>query len=107
LHPDTVWWIGVVLLYGIGDVVTTGAATRYPELEEGMVITRKLLGRNPSVVGLVLLKSLAIPLLYLGYSVLDGNPYRVIVPVAITALGAYAVLNNILAIRSVHTSNCN
>lgn len=98
---DILRWLGAVLLYGLGDWATTVIATRYPGLEEGMTVTRGLLGPNPSAVGLGTLKSVVLSLSYLSWVLLESNPYRFVIPAGVAVLGAYATINNALAIRSV------
>jgi hypothetical protein len=91
---ETLLWLLGTLFYGVGDYVTTTIATRYEGNEEGMPITRAVLGSEPSPLSFVLFKGVALGGLYLGYVAMSGNRHRWIVPASLVVLGIYATANN-------------
>lgn len=91
-------WGAAVLLYGVGDTTATALAVQYEHIEEATPATRRLLGANPSLWGLTALKIVAFTVFVGGYLLLESNRYRDLAPIALALLGAYAVLNNGIAI---------
>lgn len=87
-------WGLAILFYGIGDVVLTFAAVQYENIEEASPVTRGLLGPNPTLIGLVIIKIVTFSVLVGGYILLQGNQYRDLVPICLVVLGIYAVYNN-------------
>ncbi len=91
-------WGAAFLLYGVGDTIATTLAVQYEHIEEATPATRKLLGANPTLRGLTALKIVAFSVFVGGYLFLNSNSYRDLIPIALALLGAYAVLNNGIAI---------
>ena len=91
-------WAAAILLYGFGDGLLTYLGTRYENIEEGMTVTRRLLGANPSLRGLALLKIGSLGVFYIAYLLMKENQYRDLVPVGLAVLGVYAVTMNSYAI---------
>ncbi|RQG98087.1 hypothetical protein EA473_00860 [Natrarchaeobius chitinivorans] len=94
-------WTLAVLTYGVGDLATTIVGLRYDELEEGNSGARLLLGDPPSAVRFGLFKAALFGFCYAGYVALGGFEFRVLFPAAISAVGIYAVVNNVRAIVAV------
>lgn len=91
---NTLLWGLAVLFYGIGDAVFTFLGVQYENIEEASPVTRRLLGANPTIYGLLTLKIVSLVFLYSGYVLIEGNQYRDIVPVGLAVVGLYAVVNN-------------
>jgi len=66
-----------------------------------MPLTRKLLGDSPSPVGLGLVKVVSLSFFYAGYVLMAGNRFRLLAPIGIAMLGAFATLNNLNTLRLV------
>lgn len=92
---DGAWWLLAVLLYGLGDGLTTWVGVRRTDVEEGMPFVRRLLGANPGLAGLFLVKLVGLGALYGGYVLLSSNPFRDIIPVGLTIWGVFAVASNV------------
>jgi len=92
-------WGLAILFYGVGDIISTFVAVQFENIEEASPVTRRLLGANPTLTGLVTLKVAAFSAFSGSYILLQGNQYRDLVPMALIILGMYAVYNNIQAIN--------
>jgi hypothetical protein len=92
-------WGLAILFYGVGDTILTFVAVQYENIEEASLVTRRLLGANPTLKGLLILKIAAFSVFIGGYILFQGNQYRDLVPIALVALGIYAVYNNGRAIN--------
>ena len=89
-----IFWGLALLFYGVGDYLTTVIAVQYEDIEESMPVVRMLLGPNPSLLGFAFVKIIVLGGFYGGFVLLSGNSYRWMIPVAITAVGIFAVANN-------------
>ena len=70
------WWLVAILLYGVGDYVTT------------------LLSDQPGPVGFALLKGGALVVCFLGFLSISASPIAVGVPVGIALLGGVVTVSN-------------
>ncbi|APW98020.1 hypothetical protein CHINAEXTREME_09605 [Halobiforma lacisalsi AJ5] len=92
-------WLLAILLYGLGDLVTTAAGLR-AGLKEGQPFVRRLLGESPTAwrLGLFgLYKAVLLGGFYLAYLALEGLEvrFRFAIPAGIAAIGSYAVATNV------------
>lgn len=83
-----------ILFYGIGDAVLTVLGVQHENVEEVSPVTRRLLGANPMVSGVLTPKTRSFVFLYGGYVGLKRNQYRNIVVVGPAVVGLYALVNN-------------
>ncbi len=88
------WWVVAVLLYGVGDYVTTVLAVRRADVIEANPAVVALLSDQPGPVGFGLLKSGALVVCFLGFLSISGSPIAIGVPVGIALLGAVVTLSN-------------
>lgn len=96
---DLLSWGLAILFYGVGDTILTLAAVQYENIEEASPVTRGLLGTNPTLMGLLILKTAGFSVFIVGYILLRQNQYRDLIPIALTVHGIYAVYNNGRAIN--------
>ncbi|MFO7834812.1 MAG: hypothetical protein R6V31_12400 [Halohasta sp.] len=88
------WWLVAVLLYGVGDYVTTVVAVRRREVVEANPAVIALLSESPGPVGFALLKAGALVVCFLGFLSISTSPIAVGVPIGISALGAVVTASN-------------
>ncbi|GAB6879313.1 hypothetical protein JCM17823_15870 [Halorubrum gandharaense] len=98
---DLLAWTAAVLLYGVGDLVTTVAGTRHDGIEERTPLTRWLFGPKPSLLGFGLFKLVLLAGFYVAHLPFREAAYAPALPAGIALVGAVAVANNLLAIRRV------
>lgn len=92
------WWIVAVLLYGVGDYVTTVLAVRRADIIEANPAVVALLSDQPGPVGFGLLKCGALVVCFLGFLSISGSRIAIGVPVGIAALGGVVTLSNTVTI---------
>jgi hypothetical protein len=96
---DAGLWVLAVLVFGVGDVITTTVGIRYFGLKETNPIVVRLVGPYPrihetlafkgAVLGLAVLVDIAI-------GAVVGFPASILVPLVILAVGVWAVQSNVL-----------
>ena len=92
------WWIVAVLLYGVGDYVTTVLAVRRADVIEANPAVVALLSDQPGPLGFGLLKGGALVVCFLGFLSISSSPIAVGVPVGIALLGGIVTVSNTLTI---------
>lgn len=92
------WWIVAVLLYGVGDYVTTVLAVRRADVIEANPAVVALLSDQPGPLGFGLLKGGALVVCFLGFLSISGSPIAVGVPVGIALLGGVVTVSNTVMI---------
>lgn len=92
------WWIVAVLLYGVGDYVTTVVAVRRANVVEANPAVIALLSDQPSPLGFAVLKSGALVVCFLGFLSISASQAAIGVPVGISLLGAAVTVSNTLMI---------
>ncbi|CAI48353.1 uncharacterized protein NP_0524A [Natronomonas pharaonis DSM 2160] len=88
-------WALAVLLYGVGDLVTTVAGTRHEHVREAAPLTRRLFGPAPSAWRFGLFKLGLLGAFYAVTRTVVPPPYQPAVPAAIAVVGLVAVGNNL------------
>ncbi|MEA1930749.1 MAG: hypothetical protein U9O06_04275 [Euryarchaeota archaeon] len=88
------WWILAVLLYGVGDYVTTVLAVRRADVIEANPAVVALLSDQPGPLGFGLLKGGALVVCFLGFLAISESPIAIGVPVGIALLGGLVTLSN-------------
>jgi len=88
------WWLVAVLLYGVGDYVTTVFAVRRADIVEANPAVIALLSDQPGPIGFALLKSGALVVCFLGFLSISTSPIAVGVPVGIALLGGIVTISN-------------
>ncbi len=88
------WWLLAVLLYGVGDYVTTVLAVRRADVVEANPAVIALLSDEPSPLGFAVLKSGALVICFLGFLSISASPIAIGVPIGIAALGAIVTVSN-------------
>ena len=95
------WWIVAILLYGVGDYVTTVVAVRRADVVEANPAVIALLSDQPSPLGFAILKLGALVVCFLGFLSVSGSQAAIGVPVGIALLGAVVtVSNSIMIVKS-------
>lgn len=89
-------WLFAVALFGVGDLATTTIGVNRAGLEERNPVLRRLLGPEPSLAGLGLVKIALFGIAYGGYLSLGDNPYRLLVPAGIAVVGFVVTVGNVL-----------
>ena len=92
------WWIVAVLLYGVGDYVTTVLAVRRADVIEANPAVVALLSDQPGPLGFGLLKGGALVVCFLGFLSISSSPIAVGGPVGIALLGGIVTVSNTLTI---------
>jgi hypothetical protein len=92
-------WSLAVLFYGLGDAALTYIGIQFENIEESVPVTRRLVGRNPSIAALTSLKVVSLGFFFIAYTIMEGNRYRDLIPIALFVLGVYAVIMNSHVIR--------
>ncbi|WP_245758098.1 hypothetical protein [Natronobacterium haloterrestre] len=92
-------WLLAIVLYGVGDLVTTAVGLR-AGLKEGQPFVRRLLGESPTAWRVALFglyKAVLLGGFYLAYVALEGLGirFRFAIPAGIAAIGGYAVATNV------------
>lgn len=103
-------WGLALVVFGIGDVVTTAVGVRYYGMRETNPIVVRFMGRSPSLLGTVAFK-----VAVLGVAgVLDrvigavaGFPASIMVPFFILGIGFWAVQANTLNLLHAHRRRSN
>jgi len=102
---DLVLWGFALLVFGVGDVITTTVGIRYFGLQETNPIVVRLVGRRPSVVQTVAFKAVVL----VGALVVDravgalvGFPGSILVPLVVLGIGVWAVQSNVFNIWLAH-----
>jgi len=88
------WWLLAVLLYGVGDYVTTVLAVRRADVVEANPAVVALLSEQPSPLGFAVLKSGALIVCFLGFLSISTSPLAIGVPIGIAVLGAVVTASN-------------
>ena len=88
------WWLVAVLLYGVGDYVTTVLAVRRGDIVEANPAVIALLSEQPSPLGFAVLKSGALVVCFLGFLSISTTPIAIGVPVGIAVLGTVVTVSN-------------
>ena len=88
------WWLLAVLLYGVGDYVTTVLAVRRADVVEANPAVVALLSEQPSPLGFAVLKSGALIVCFLGFLSISTSPRAIGVPIGIAVLGAVVTASN-------------
>lgn len=97
--PGTMPWLLAVLLFGVGDVVTTGVGLGLPGVVEADPIARTLID-SFGVVSIVGLKLLAFALCYAIWRIVP-RPYCQGVPLGLAGLGGAVTVWNTLIVVTV------
>jgi len=98
---ELLWWVVAVLLYGVGDYVTTVLAVRRADVVEANPAVIALLSDQPGPLGFGLLKCGALVVCFLGFLSISSSPIAVGVPVGIALLGgAVALSNTVMIVRT-------
>lgn len=92
------WWIVAILLYGVGDYVTTVVAVRRADVVEANPAVIALLSDQPSPLGFAILKIGALVVCFLGFLSISGSQIAIGVPVGIALLGAIVTVSNTMMI---------
>jgi len=90
------WWLLAVLLYGVGDYVTTVLAVRRSDVVEANPAVVALLSEQPSPLGFAVLKAGALVVCFLGFLSISASPIAIGVPIAIAVLGGLVTASNTL-----------
>ena len=96
---DAGLWVLAVLVFGVGDVITTTVGIRYFGLKETNPIVVRLVGPSPRVHETVAFKAVVLGLAFVVDVALDavvGFPASLLVPLLILAVGFWAVQSNAL-----------
>ncbi len=88
------WWLLAVLLYGVGDYVTTVLAVRRHDVVEANPAVVALLSEQPSPLGFAVLKSGALVICFLGFLSISTSPIAIGVPIGISVLGGVVTVSN-------------
>lgn len=88
------WWLIAILLYGVGDYVTTVLAVRRGDVVEANPAVVALLSEQPSPLGFAVLKSGALVVCFLGFLSISTSPIAIAVPIGIAVLGAIVTASN-------------
>ena len=88
------WWLLAVLLYGVGDYVTTVLAVRRHEVVEANPAVVALLSEQPSPLGFAVLKCGALVVCFLGFLSISTSPIAIGVPIGIAIMGAVVTASN-------------
>ena len=88
------WWLAAILLYGLGDYVTTVLAVRRRDVVEANPAVVALLSEQPSPLGFAVLKSGALVVCFLGFLSISTSPIAIGVPIGIAVLGALVTASN-------------
>lgn len=102
---DLVLWGLAVLVFGIGDVVTTTVGIRYFGLKETNPVVVRLMGPRPTATETVAFKVVVLGLagaIYLGIEALVGFPATLLVPLLILGVGIWAVQSNLFNLWLAH-----
>lgn len=91
-------WLGAVLFFGVGDVVTTAVGLSVPGVVEADPIARPLL-REFGLAALLALKAAAFGACYLGWAIVP-RPYCRGVPLGLAGLGLVVTAWNTLVVTS-------
>lgn len=97
------WWLLAVLLYGVGDYVTTVLAVRRRDVVEANPAVVALLSEQPSPLGFAVLKCGALLVCFLGFLSISTSPIAIGVPIGIAVLGAVVTASN--TVMLVQTTN--
>lgn len=100
-----VLWGLALLVYGVGDVVTTAVGIRYYDLRETNPLAVRLMGPSPSFAQTVTFKlaMLAVAAVADGViSALVGFPGSILVPFLVLGIGVWAVQANVLNLWLAH-----
>ncbi|MEY7851198.1 hypothetical protein AB7C87_18585 [Natrarchaeobius sp. A-rgal3] len=92
---SSILWALAVLLYGVGDLVTTMVGLGRDGVVEGNAGARFVLGDPPSWVRFAVFKAVLLSGCYGGYLLLEGYRIRPAIPAGIAAIGLYAVVTNV------------
>jgi len=92
------WWVLAVLLYGVGDYVTTVLAVRRADIVEANPAVVALLSDQPGPLGFALLKCGALVVCFLGFLSISASPIAIGVPVGIALLGGIVTVSNTVMI---------
>ncbi len=96
------WWLVAVLLYGVGDYVTTVLAVRRGDIVEANPAVVALLSEQPSPLGFAMLKCGALVVCFLGFLSISTSPIAIGVPVGIAILGGLVTVSNtVMLVRTV------
>ncbi|MWV40397.1 hypothetical protein GRS80_11715 [Natrialba sp. INN-245] len=95
LSWSAILWTLAVVLYGVGDLVTTMIGLGRDGVVEGNAGARFVLGDPPSWVRFGVFKAVLLFACYGGYFLLEGYLIRFAVPAGIAAIGLYAVVINV------------
>lgn len=88
------WWLLAVLLYGIGDYVTTVLAVRRGDVVEANPAVVALLSEKPSPLGFAVLKCGALTVCFLGFLSISTSSIAIGVPIGIAVLGGFVTASN-------------
>ncbi len=98
-------WGLALLVFGIGDVVTTAVGIRYYDLRETNPIVVRIMGRSPSLLGTVAFKVAVLGVAGILDRILGavaGFPASIMVPFFILGIGFWAVHANTLNLLQAH-----
>lgn len=90
-------WGLALLVFGVGDVVTTAVGIRYYDLKETNPLVVRLFGPSPSILGTVAYKAGVLAVAWIADGLLReliGFPASVLVPFFILGIGVWAVQAN-------------
>lgn len=88
------WWLLAILLYGVGDYVTTVLAVQRNDVVEANPAVVALLSEQPSPLGFAVLKSSALVICFLGFLSISTSPIAIGVPIGIAILGGVVTVSN-------------
>ncbi|MGM0605900.1 MAG: DUF5658 family protein [Halobacteriota archaeon] len=92
------WWVLALLLYGVGDYVTTVLAVRHREVIEANPAVRVLLSERPTPAGFAALKLTALGICFLGFLAVYDSAVAIGIPVGIAVLGGLVTVANLRTI---------
>ncbi len=96
---DRQLWIAAIVLYGVGDTVTTFWGLSMSGIAEAGPIARPLI-ESYGQIALIGIKAVVFPAFYLVWRYLE-TPGRVAVPFALALVGGVVTVWNLLVIASV------
>lgn len=102
---DAALWGLALLVFGIGDVITTAVGIRYYGLRETNPLVVRILGPSPPLVGTVAFKVVVLGAAAVVDRILGaiaGFPASIMVPFFILGIGFWAVHANTLQLWRAH-----
>lgn len=92
------WWILALLTTGLADPILTAIGTRSENVQEAAPVMRWVFGEEPSFIPMTLAGLGLLAIFYFLYFLMGPNPFRDMIPYALTIYGVYAIVANITVI---------